>query len=91
MKTLSIDFNTAADENAPHLLMNADGIVGRIHDDSDAKAIVHACNNHYALVEALQNVVNQWSYQFERNGHAAPEWAKDARAVLAAVGVRQPA
>lgn len=89
MDILSLDLNTS-DEKAPHMIVSGDRVVGRIRDEDDAKAIIHAFNHHHALVEALQSVVNNWSYQFERNGHTAPEWAKDARAVLVAVGVGQP-
>ena len=41
---------------------------------------LHALNAE--LVEALQAVVTNWTQQFERYGHMAPEWCKKARAVL---------
>ena len=34
------------------------------------------------LLDALEAVVNSWSSQFERNGHLAPEWCKQARAAM---------
>lgn len=38
------------------------------------------------LLEALQIVVNDWTAQFERNGHLAPSWCKQARAAIAKAG-----
>lgn len=35
------------------------------------------------LLEALQTVVDDWSAQFERNGHLAPGWCRKARAAIA--------
>lgn len=35
------------------------------------------------LLEALQGVVTHWTRQFERRGHAAPDWCKKARAAIA--------
>jgi hypothetical protein len=35
------------------------------------------------LLAALQVVVNDWTQQFERNGHHAPSWCKQARAAIA--------
>jgi hypothetical protein len=34
------------------------------------------------MAEALESVVADWTSQFERNGHLAPSWCKQARAVL---------
>jgi hypothetical protein len=34
------------------------------------------------LLAALKDVVENWSAQFERQGHLAPEWAKRARSVI---------
>jgi len=34
------------------------------------------------LEDALKSVVQNWTFQFERHGHLAPEWAKKARAAL---------
>lgn len=34
------------------------------------------------LREALEVVVNDWTSQFEKNGHLAPSWCKQARAAL---------
>lgn len=35
------------------------------------------------LLAALEVVVNDWTAQFERNGHLAPAWCKQARAAIA--------
>ena len=35
------------------------------------------------LLTALTTVVEHWTAQFERNGHLAPEWCKQARAAIA--------
>jgi len=35
------------------------------------------------LLEALQVVVKDWTAQFERRGHLAPAWCKQARAAIA--------
>lgn len=37
------------------------------------------------LVEAMESVVANWTQQFERYGHMAPEWCKKARVALAKV------
>lgn len=42
------------------------------------------------LLEALQVVVENWSSQFERQGHAAPKWAQQARAAIAKATGAQP-
>lgn len=34
------------------------------------------------MFAALQEVVEHWTSQFERRGHAAPEWCKKARAAI---------
>jgi len=49
---------------------------------ANAEFIVRACNMHDELVKVLQVVVDNWTSQFERNGHLAPQWVKEARAVL---------
>lgn len=41
-------------------------------------------NRNAVLEDALKAVVENWTFQFERHGHLAPEWAKKARAVLSA-------
>lgn len=35
------------------------------------------------LLAALEVVVNDWTAQFERQGHMAPAWCKQARAAIA--------
>lgn len=35
------------------------------------------------LLAALEAVVNDWTAQFERQGHMAPAWCKQARAAIA--------
>ena len=35
------------------------------------------------LLAALEVVVADWTAQFERNGHKAPAWCKQARAAIA--------
>ena len=42
------------------------------------------------LLQALQVTVENWSSQFERQGHAAPKWAKQARAAIAKATGAQP-
>lgn len=37
------------------------------------------------MLAALNDVVENWSGQFERQGHLAPEWAKRARATIAEI------
>ncbi len=35
------------------------------------------------MLAALEVVVESWTSQFERNGHLAPDWCKQARAAIA--------
>ena len=42
------------------------------------------------LLEALQAVVVNWTSQFERRGHLAPDWCKQARAAIAKATGEQP-
>lgn len=56
---------------------------------SDAEFIIRACNAHDELVTAMQSVVDNWTSQFERNGHFAPQWVKQARAALVKAGAVQ--
>lgn len=43
------------------------------------------------LITALEDVISAWSSQFERNGHMAPEWAKNARDTLVRVNAEEVA
>ena len=47
--------------------------------DADRRLIAAAPD----LLAALQVVVADWTAQFERNGHAAPGWCRQARAAIA--------
>lgn len=49
---------------------------------ADAAAMLDACGAT-ELLEALQVVVRDWTAQFERAGHAAPAWCRQARAAIA--------
>lgn len=42
------------------------------------------------LLAALQLTVAHWSSQFERRGHAAPDWCKQARAAITKATEGQP-
>lgn len=57
---------------------SVDGYQGDPEREANARLIAAAPD----LLEALQNVVDAWSSQFERQGHMAPEWAKKARAAI---------
>lgn len=39
-------------------------------------------NRNAVLEDALKSVVQNWTFQFERHGHLAPDWAKKARSAL---------
>lgn len=43
------------------------------------------------LLDALQVVVAEWTAQFERAGHMAPAWCKQARAAIAKATNREVA
>ena len=42
------------------------------------------------LLAALEIVVSDWTAQFERNGHLAPTWCKQARAAIAKATKAKP-
>lgn len=56
-----------------------------INDDQEAKAERRSkfAKQRDVLLAALEVVVEQWSSQFERNGHLAPAWCKQARDAIA--------
>lgn len=47
---------------------------------NDALAMKDPVRERLAL--SLKTVIENWSNQFERNGHNAPSWVKDAQAAL---------
>lgn len=51
------------------------------HDEHATKARLIAAAPE--LLQALQAVVTHWTSQFERRGHQAPDWCKQARAAIA--------
>lgn len=52
-----------------------------------AEMRIDILRNRVAELETvLQYVVDNWTSQFERNGHLAPEWCKRARAALQSTG-----
>lgn len=51
---------------------------GRTDVRADARLIAAAPE----LLEALRVVVADWTEQFERNGHLAPSWCRQARAAI---------
>lgn len=59
-----------------------------LHAESEANARLIAASPD--LLDALQNTVNHWSAQFERRGHLAPDWCKQARAAIAKATGEQP-
>jgi hypothetical protein len=51
--------------------------------EEQAMANAHLIAAAPELLAALQVVVSDWTEQFERNGHLAPSWCKQARAAIA--------
>ncbi len=63
---------------------NAGGGIDSAMEEAALRDHVKVWQQSDKLRAALQNVVDAWSSQFERQGHLAPEWCKQARAALAA-------
>lgn len=74
--------------SAVHSILDAEGGYGYLGSKvSDTQAELDADRQLIAaapdLLEALQVVVADWTAQFERAGHMAPAWCRQARAAIA--------
>ena len=74
--------------SAVHSILDAEGGYGYLGSKpADTLREIDACRRLIAaapdLLDALQTVVADWTAQFERNGHLAPAWCRQARAAIA--------
>ena len=77
-QTFVIEYPKASD--APSVSARMEALGGKLV----ACQFNDALQENATLREALEVVVRDWTQQFERAGHLAPGWVKQARAALAA-------
>jgi hypothetical protein len=58
-------------------------VYDQAENDETGKSNAHLIAAAPDLLAALENTVSAWSAQFEKNGHLAPAWCKQARAAIA--------
>lgn len=83
MQTCNMDERTNEEKLRDKIaeLENDIAILRMCHAETIDKLIAANLDRSHMKM-ALQDVVDKWASQFERNGHYEPEWVKNARLAL---------